>query len=1684
MSNKYFQSDEETSQSSTLNKQNMSLRPPDEEPYPPYEPPPDDPPQGDQFSPTGWLDSVDSGYASGWSYDPDNPSLSNDVHIYIGGPAGSGAAGYAVTANQPRPDVNQAFGIGGDHGFSFQIPAQYANGQQYAVYAYGIDTGANSPALLQGCPKFFIINPQTSSVSLNQVSPIAGSVAGGLSVTLTGSGFQPGAAVYFGNSPATQISVESGEVIRATSPAASGAGSVSVSVINPDGSSATLPGGFTYVASESGEQAEVLGVTPLAVIEDTNTVVTIRGRNLIEAYNTGVLALRGPSRCQITFLGTTTSRDQATGIDTVQMNVNIKCTPALAPLERMAIQVLASRRPEAAGDGVVESSKQMFTVLPKAVPVTLAYTANVQAGQPNLVMVSGRNLDGHSLALGDGTEVAFQKNDGNFLSGIVTLPEYVDASSPLQLSMLDSGGTKVAEYQMDVMPDSGGGFQKQSSGLNSASLAPNSDELALDLTPAPNQQFIGPTANDSAAFSVQSGSAFGYGFNWWNFEITILDVTIILPIVNEVYLIPFFDGGGDVLNSPVVAEVGKIFRLRGAGLLVAIRVEVQIHIQVVLIIGFYYQIWDYGFYNEFPEYGWSIGSMVIGIRVEIQVIFYLSAMAAIVLPNGQLRVIAAVNLTLGIDFSIDSDGRLHFDPIFTHRVQLIGIKPTPNNLQPCGGKFQLVSDDNGHTAFLDSLGGYESYYFAREAGECCVPWDFNMQLVRFSSTGQQEVIQSEFQADYCVTATESPVQYNVLVTSEPPPTGIPPTLVMDIGDTATLRALAVPVDSNGNPTGAPAQDLRDLGYGVEFFLALPTDQVLDPTTLPPGRADAILQGNNLIRAAVTSVRVLDDEPALAFWRGSIYGFRRSPSAGGGEEPRLVAGGLPVTVNPGITEIEVDPTLAYRDEQGKLQATTDIERFEPHEAQRQYVLAAKIKIPSGVSFPLTLNFKVSDAKMLVSAGGGTPVERPPLEFSRDKLRRNRDQAKDPKLFFTGNLVQTNQQISLTLDSRPNSNELVEISGFSIAPNQVEDGPAAPQALTKLVPPGPRVANRDVIVRINLSPVTANGGQNVSLRRTELNSTVRNEETYEEYFRVFQETRKVMVESGALNATGGKLRDFGRQFHDKLKSQGASNPLLKSEGQELWKLGCEFVQGASGIAAVRDDRLLYYARLQAIAALRNYSKRSNTPLSSEMVNLFEWSSRGLETADGRNAFIKFEPTASRKAIVTGFDPFFLNEQPEISNPSGLIALDFNNNPSKNFGTASSPAVVRTAVFPVRFRDFDGGLIEKVMSEGVKSTVLVMTCSQTGSPYYNVDRFATRYRTMDTIDNEHLLSATDRPSGNAAPYFIESTLPYEFPDVISINSQREGPESPNTPFVLNQSYLVANYSPAQGESPGKYRKDPIPGQLPAYQKLPEQPDANTEVVDGSGGNYLSNEIFYRTARVRRDNRPTLATGHLHVPPVGTEPRTKGVGLINGVTQILKDFLRHAFSPTGADEVNFPDAAVNSSGSSGYLTLSNPADNNSAIEIASVEFSTAGVFQITSSLPVVIQPGGSATLEFKFVPTEIREYTGTAKLKKSDGTVLYIVNLKGKGIASVPKINGFSPTRGAAGTIVTIWGENLGGATDVRLGDVSVNWFNRDSNTQITAEIPEGAFTNFIYVDTPNGTAVSPTMFRVIFVRPPYEY
>ena len=43
--------------------------------------------------------------------------------------------------------------------------------------------------------------------------------------------------------------------------------------------------------------------------------------------------------------------------------------------------------------------------------------------------------------------------------------------------------------------------------------------------------------------------------------------------------------------------------------------------------------------------------------------------------------------------------------------------------------------------------------------------------------------------------------------------------------------------------------------------------------------------------------------------------------------------------------------------------------------------------------------------------------------------------------------------------------------------------------------------------------------------------------------------------------------------------------------------------------------------------------------------------------------------------------------------------------------------------------------------------------------------------------------------------------------------------------------------------------------------------KITYGSGGDYLSNEIFYRVSKLRKKLKPTLPTGHFHIAKLQDE-------------------------------------------------------------------------------------------------------------------------------------------------------------------------------------------------------------------------
>jgi hypothetical protein len=123
---------------------------------------------------TGVLDAITAdGFAWGWAFDNSSTANSIGVRIYADGSGGQGAETgtlvWSGTADQFRPDVNNAYHIDGNHGFSVQLPSWVATDMhRLSAYAVSIN-GAVAP--IGGSPKVPGGSAITSSFSMTTSQP-------------------------------------------------------------------------------------------------------------------------------------------------------------------------------------------------------------------------------------------------------------------------------------------------------------------------------------------------------------------------------------------------------------------------------------------------------------------------------------------------------------------------------------------------------------------------------------------------------------------------------------------------------------------------------------------------------------------------------------------------------------------------------------------------------------------------------------------------------------------------------------------------------------------------------------------------------------------------------------------------------------------------------------------------------------------------------------------------------------------------------------------------------------------------------------------------------------------------------------------------------------------------------------------------------------------------------------------------------------------------------------------------------------------------------------------------------------------------------------------------------------------------------------------------------------------------
>ncbi|MFD6290474.1 pyroglutamyl peptidase [Streptomyces sp. NPDC060205] len=331
------------------------------------------------------------------------------------------------------------------------------------------------------------------------------------------------------------------------------------------------------------------------------------------------------------------------------------------------------------------------------------------------------------------------------------------------------------------------------------------------------------------------------------------------------------------------------------------------------------------------------------------------------------------------------------------------------------------------------------------------------------------------------------------------------------------------------------------------------------------------------------------------------------------------------------------------------------------------------------------------------------------------------------------------------------------------------------------------------------------------------------------------------------------EFARAL-SRARSYAQAERLVERQGSRLWQRAVDRAQGrgpAGGDLSRDDDRPLYWARLGMTREVRQWQPQFGLTEArrAKLLAALERTSRGQDSiryphSEARSATKAEAKSLSgagsgskkvKRILVTGFDPFTLDRDVRISNPSGATALALD---GTVISTADGPARIETAVFPVRWQDFADGTVERTLRAHLPHVDLFTTVSQGRVGRIDIERTNGAWR-GGFPDNENLSRTETVPVSDPAsqPQWTTTTLPYK--DIVAADTGR---------FPVYDNTSVTEI-PAGGT-------DPV--------VRPEGPTAGSTARAGGGGNYLSNEIAYRATllRDRLGLAGSLPGGHVHTP------------------------------------------------------------------------------------------------------------------------------------------------------------------------------------------------------------------------------
>ena len=325
---------------------------------------------------------------------------------------------------------------------------------------------------------------------------------------------------------------------------------------------------------------------------------------------------------------------------------------------------------------------------------------------------------------------------------------------------------------------------------------------------------------------------------------------------------------------------------------------------------------------------------------------------------------------------------------------------------------------------------------------------------------------------------------------------------------------------------------------------------------------------------------------------------------------------------------------------------------------------------------------------------------------------------------------------------------------------------------------------------------------------------------------------------LKAFTPEVSSFEQQFKE-LNNFKSAKILVQNFSFELWENAKQRIVKTNNY----DDRELYWARLLSSKVICTTSPKFSITQAqlNTLLTLLEEGSRGRTD-------LAFSSGSTKKILLTGFDPFLLDRNINQSNPSGVAALLLDGQVINYNGVS---AEINTVMVPVRYEDFDQGIIESLLAPyyALNNVDMVVTESM-GRTEFDLEHFPGKRRSVTAPDNANIVYGGTQtspviPKLNGRPLpgneFVKFSLP------VNYMQQAKGPYKVidnHEVTTLEKTYKAGSY-----------------GEL-----------KNSIAVNGGGGGYLSNEISYRSIRLRDALNSSIPTGHIHTPRIQQfEPETE---------------------------------------------------------------------------------------------------------------------------------------------------------------------------------------------------------------------